>query len=68
MKHEVLEEIWRVRDAISAECGHDVQKLGDLLRREEFKYAGRLVRLPIRRRPARIQSRGPVRKRNLVPA
>ena len=52
MKHEILEEVWRVRDQISAECGHDVQKLGAMLRREEPKYADRLARLPIQRRSA----------------
>ena len=52
MKHEILEEVWRVRDQISAECGYDVKKLGSMLRREESKYADRLARLPIRRRSA----------------
>ena len=52
MKHEILEEVWRVRDQISAECGHDPKKLAAMLRREEAKYAHRLARLPIRRRPA----------------
>ena len=52
MKHEILEEVWRVRDQISAESGHDVKKLGSMLRREESKYADRLARLPIRRRSA----------------
>lgn len=51
MKHEVLEEVWRIRDEISAECGHDVAKLADLLRRKEAQYAERLARLPIVRRP-----------------
>ena len=50
MKHEILEEVWRVRDQIVAECGHDLNKLGAMLRREESKYGGRLARLPIRRR------------------
>jgi hypothetical protein len=53
MKHEILEEVWRVRDQISAECGHDVKKLGAMLRLEEAKYADRLARLPIRRKPGR---------------
>lgn len=59
MKHEILEEVWRVRDQISAECGHDVKKLGAMLRREESKYADRLPRLPIQRRsvPGRQQAR-----------
>ena len=60
MKHELLEEIWRVRDQISAECGHDLKKLAAMLRREEVKYADRLVRLPIQRKPTR--------KRHSVPA
>ena len=51
MKHEILEVVWRVRDQISAECGHDLKKLAAMLRREESKYAHRLARLPIRRRP-----------------
>jgi hypothetical protein len=53
MKNEILEEVWRVRDQISAECGHDVKKLAAMLRRGEAKYGDRLVRLPIRRKPAR---------------
>ena len=52
MKHELLEEVWRVRDQIAAECGHDLKKLAAMLRREEVKCADRLVRLPIRRKPA----------------
>jgi hypothetical protein len=35
MKHEILEEIWRVRDKISAECGHDVERLAAVLRKRE---------------------------------
>lgn len=53
MKHEVLEEVWRIRDEISTECGHDVAKLAELLRRHEAQYADRLARLPIVRRPKR---------------
>jgi hypothetical protein len=52
MRHEILEEVWHVREQISAECGHDLKKLAAMLRREESKYAGRLARLPIRRRPS----------------
>ena len=52
MKQEnPIEEVWRVRDQISAECGHDLKKLAAMLRREEAKYGDRLVRLPIRRKP-----------------
>ena len=34
MKHELLEEVWRVRDGISAECGHDLTRLAALVQRE----------------------------------
>ena len=68
MKHKILEEVWRARDQISAECGRDLNKLATLLRREEVKYADRLVRLPIRRQPAPITGRKPARKRHTVPA
>jgi hypothetical protein len=43
MKHEILEEVWRARDQIAAECGHDLTKLAAMLRREEPKYGDRLV-------------------------
>jgi len=63
MKNEILEEVWRVRDQISAECGHDVKKLAAMLRREEAKYGDRLVRLPIHRKLATTKAWKPARKR-----
>jgi hypothetical protein len=63
MKNDILEEVWRVRDQISAECGHDLKKLADMLRREEVKYGDRLVRLPMRRKPETTKARKPARKR-----
>jgi len=62
MKHEILEEVWRVRDEISAECGHDLKKLAAVLRREEANYGGRLARLPIRRRQKTEKRRKPVQR------
>ncbi len=50
MKHEILEEVWRARDKISAECGHDLKQLAARMRRLETRYRDRLVRLPIVRR------------------
>lgn len=47
MKHDILEEVWRVRNQISAECDHDLKKLATMLRQEEAKYGARLARLPI---------------------
>ena len=69
MKNEILEEVWRVRDKISADCGHDLKKLGDMLRREEAQYGDRLVRLPIiRRKAATIKAKKPARKHVAVHA
>lgn len=61
MKHEILEEVWRVRDKISAECGHDLKKLVARLKRIEPQYADRLVRLPVRRKP--VAAKRPARQR-----
>jgi hypothetical protein len=46
MKHELLEDVWRIRDEIGAECGYDVKRLAELIRREELKLGRRLVRAP----------------------
>lgn len=44
MKNEnPIEEIWRIRDELGAEEGYDVHRLFERLRREEKKYADRLV-------------------------
>jgi hypothetical protein len=43
MKHEILEEVWRVRDKISAECGHDVNRLFKHLKALEAQHPERLV-------------------------
>lgn len=52
MKHEdPIEEIWRIRDELGAEEGYDVHQLFERLRREEKKYADRLVRVVPRRTP-----------------
>jgi hypothetical protein len=38
-----IEEIWRIRDELGAAEGYDVHRLFERLRREEKKYAHRLV-------------------------
>ena len=63
MKNEILEEVWRAREEISAECGHDLTKLAAMLRREENKYGNRLARLPIRRHPKATEGKTSARKR-----
>ena len=44
-----IEEIWRIRDELGAEEGYDVHQLFERLRREQRKYADRLVALSPRR-------------------
>jgi hypothetical protein len=58
MKNDLLKEVWRVRDALGAECGHDPKRLAALVRREELKAGKRLVRA----------IKPPVRRRSLAPA
>jgi hypothetical protein len=43
MKHEILEEVWRMREQIFAECGYELKKLVARMRRQEAKHADRLV-------------------------
>jgi len=57
MKNEIVEEVWRARDRLFAECGHDPKKFAEMLRREEAKYGDRLARLPIRRKPKTTKRR-----------
>jgi len=59
----LLEQVWRVREEISAECGHDLKKLAAMLRREEAEYGDRLARLPI----CRLSSLKNGRKRVAIP-
>jgi hypothetical protein len=46
-----IEEIWRIRDELGAQEGYDVHRLFERLRREEKKYADRLVHHVPRRAP-----------------
>jgi hypothetical protein len=45
MKNNLLEEIWKTRDQMGAECGYDLKRIGTLVRREEIKSGKRIVRL-----------------------
>lgn len=33
MKNPVIEELWKVKDEIARECGYDLNKLAELLRK-----------------------------------
>ena len=50
MKHEVLEEVWRIRDQIAAECGYDVDRLFERIRALEARDKDRVVQPPPPRR------------------
>jgi hypothetical protein len=50
MKHDILEQVWRIRDELSAEAGHDVKRLAQLVAREQATHA-RKVRTTSRRVP-----------------
>ena len=51
-----IEEVWRIRDQIAAECGYDAGRLFDRLRRLQAQHKDRLVRLPPRRPEARAET------------
>lgn len=46
----VLQEVWRVKDALSAQYGHDLDKLFEGLRQRE-EVSGHLLVEPPQRRP-----------------
>lgn len=53
MKNEnPIEEVWRIRDELSAEYGYDVHRIFGALREEEKQYGDRVVRSVPRRVPA----------------
>ncbi len=45
-----IEEIWGIREELGAEEGYDVHRLFERLRREQEKYADRLVQVAPRQR------------------
>jgi hypothetical protein len=46
-----IEEIWRIRDELSAEYDYDIHRIFAALREEEKQYGDRLVRVVPRREP-----------------
>jgi len=43
MKNPVIEELWKVKDEIARECGYDLNKLADLLRRRQTESNRKVV-------------------------
>ena len=50
MKDEIIQEVWRAKDAISAEHNHDVKCLVESLRAKEESSGVRIVDLHARLR------------------
>ena len=48
----VLQEIWRIKDTLSAAYGHDVKRLFAEIRKREKLSGHPLVNPPVRRRKA----------------
>ena len=46
-----IEEIWRIRDELSAEYSYDIHRIFAALREEEKQYGDRLVRVVPQRAP-----------------
>ena len=46
----VLQEIWRIKDQLSAERGHDVHRLFEEIRKREKTSGHPIANLPIKRR------------------
>lgn len=55
MKHEILEQVWRIRDELSAEAGHDVKRLAQLVAREQSRHT-RKSRTTLARTPRKKPS------------
>lgn len=50
MKDEIIREVWKAKDSISAKCHHDVRLLVETLRAEEESSGARIVDLHSRQR------------------
>ncbi|MCX7012311.1 MAG: hypothetical protein NTW86_07070 [Candidatus Sumerlaeota bacterium] len=48
MKDEIIQEIWKAKDSISAKHGHDVKRLVEHLRAKEKASGARVVDLHAR--------------------
>jgi len=74
MKNEILEEVWRARDKIFAECDYDLKKLVTRMRSLEAKHPERLVSYASRtakdiiHKPAAKAEKPARAKRNTLPA
>lgn len=45
MKDEIIKELWKAKDEIAQECGHDLHKLAALLRKKQQRRQHKTVNL-----------------------
>jgi hypothetical protein len=45
MKDEIIREVWKAKDEIAQECGHDLHKLAALLRKKQKQRGHKTVNL-----------------------
>ncbi|MGE5295719.1 MAG: hypothetical protein ACM3VT_12900 [Solirubrobacterales bacterium] len=43
MKDEIIEEVWKAKDEIARECGYDLNKLAERLRKAQDQEKRRVV-------------------------
>lgn len=53
MKHEILDQIWRVRDELSAEAGYDVKRLAQLVARKQARHAYKRTTVARKHKPSK---------------
>lgn len=45
MKDEIIKQVWKAKDEIGQECGHDLHKLAALLHRMQKQRGHKMVNL-----------------------
>jgi hypothetical protein len=50
MKDEIIKEVWKAKDEIAQECGHDLHKLAAMLRERQQQRQHKTVNLTNRQR------------------
>ncbi len=45
MKDEIIEQVWKAKDQIASECGHDLRKLAALLQKRQQQRRHKIVNL-----------------------
>ncbi|MCX7010511.1 MAG: hypothetical protein NTY53_25255 [Kiritimatiellaeota bacterium] len=57
MKDEIIQEVWKAKDALAAQCGHNIKALVDYLRAQETAASIKSVDLHARQHDTHRASR-----------